>query len=57
MAKNKKKKAKPQWKIPLGYSPAQETASGAGVHEKTGKRRRRDERRKGKINLRNGEFD
>ena len=57
MAKNKNKKSKPQWKIPLGYSPAQETASGAGIHEKRKKYRRRDERRKNRMKFRQGDYD
>lgn len=55
--KNIKKKAKPQWKEALGYSPAQATASGAGVHEKRGVYRRRDERRKAKQNLKTEDRD
>ncbi len=45
MAKKKTKKIQtPE----LGFSPVQATASGAGVHEKTGKYLRRNERRKAK---------
>jgi hypothetical protein len=44
-------------KIPLGFSPTQATASGAGVHEKTGKKRRRDQRRKQKIADKQAEYD
>lgn len=44
MAKPKRKIIKPK----LGFSPVQATASGAGVHEKTGKYRRRNERRTAK---------
>lgn len=49
-------KKKPH-KIKLGFSPVQATASGAGVHEKTGKAKRRDDRRKAKQKMRGGEFD
>ena len=52
-----KKKNKKKWKMALGFSPTQATASGAGVHEKTGKARRRNERRKIKQDLRKGDFD
>lgn len=44
----KKKKTKNKFKISYGFSPTQATASGAGVHEKTGKAKRRNERRKAK---------
>jgi hypothetical protein len=52
-----KKKNKKRYKTPLGYSPVQATASGAGVHEKIGKHRRRDERRKAKQDLRKDDLE
>ena len=56
-AKKNKKKAKPQWKVALGYSPAQETASGSGYHEPPAKKKRQQERRNVKRQLRSGEYE
>lgn len=56
-AKKDKRKHKPQWKVALGYSPAQETASGAGYHEPPRKKKRQAERRDVKRQLRSGDYE